>query len=83
IVSDPSDVFARGVIDHPLRPLLRLYFSHQLKRQCRDACAAAYVTKETLQRRYPPGPGVFHAFYSDVELDDEAFASAQIRGDYM
>ena len=82
VVSDPFDVFAPCSVKHPLRPLLRIYGPYRLKRQCRDACAVAYVTKEALQKRYPTGPGVFHSSYSDVELGDEAFASAQFRRNY-
>jgi glycosyltransferase involved in cell wall biosynthesis len=82
IVGDPAVVFSRGVVDHPLRPLLRLYAIHQLKRQCRTACAAAYLTREALQRHYPPGPDVFHTSYPEAELRDEAFAPDHIRRHY-
>jgi glycosyltransferase involved in cell wall biosynthesis len=73
IIGDPYDWFAPGAVEHPLRPLFRMYFYLQLRRQCRDACATAYVTKEALQKRYR-APGVFHASYSDVELGSDAFA---------
>jgi glycosyltransferase involved in cell wall biosynthesis len=73
VVGDPHDVFAPGVVDHPLRPALRWHFSRQVRRQCEGAVAAAYVTRQTLQRRYPPGPGTFGIGCSDVELDEDAF----------
>jgi glycosyltransferase involved in cell wall biosynthesis len=73
VVGDPYDVFAPGVVDHPLRPALRWHFSRQVRRQCRSAVAAAYVTRQTLQRRYPPGPTTFGIGCSDVELDECAF----------
>ena len=68
VVGDPWDVFARGVVDHPLRPLLRRYLSCQLKQQCAHACAAAYVTKWMLQKRYPTGANAITVAVSDVEL---------------
>ncbi|MFQ5928044.1 MAG: glycosyltransferase, partial [Terriglobia bacterium] len=69
----PYDAYAPGAIKHLLRPLFRRWFSHRLRRQCAAACAAAYVTAEALQRRYPPGPGVFQTDYSSIELPEEAF----------
>ncbi len=74
VVSDPWDIFAPGVIRHPLRAYFRARFSRVLRRQCKASFATAYVTKEALQRRYPPRPETFWASYSDVELGDEAFA---------
>lgn len=73
VVSDPHDVFAPGVVQHPLRPVFRWWFARNLRRQCADAAAVAYVTRETLQRRYPPALSAFSMPYSDVQLDDSAF----------
>jgi len=58
VVGDPHEVFAPGVVRHPLRPVFRRWFSRQLRRQCNRACGVAYVTKRTLQERYPPGGGM-------------------------
>lgn len=66
VVGDPFDVFAPGAISHPLRPLFRWIFSRQLREQCRSASAAAYVTRYTLQRRYPCR--AVSVGISDVEL---------------
>lgn len=74
VVGDPWDVFAPGVIRHPLRSYFRARFSRDLRRECRHACATAYVTKQALQTRYPSQPDALSASYSDVELADEAFA---------
>lgn len=74
IVSDPFDAFAPGAIEHPLRLFFRIHGLFNLKQQCAKACAAAYVTKHTLQRRYPPSVNAFSTYYSDVELPDTAFA---------
>jgi glycosyltransferase involved in cell wall biosynthesis len=51
--ADPYDVLAPGAIKSPLRPLLRQVLPGQLRKNCRGASAALYVTKEALQRRYP------------------------------
>src|SRR5690606_5240109 len=76
IVADPYDVFAPGSVRHPLRPYLRQTVPGELRRHCATACAAAYVTKEALQRRYPVSPGALSTYYSDVDLTGEAFADA-------
>src|SRR5262249_48061010 len=39
------------------------------------ATAAAYITREALQRRYPPRPGAYVSSFSEVELPEEAFAA--------
>lgn len=76
VVCDPYDVFAPGSIKHPLRPFFRWLSPRELKRQCTGACAAAYVTEEVLQRRYPPAPEAFSTHYSSVELPVTAFVTA-------
>jgi glycosyltransferase involved in cell wall biosynthesis len=80
VIYDPYDMFAPGAITHPTRPFFRWFFPRQLRRHCRHAVAAAYVTEHALQRRYPPSPAAYTTFYSDVELSDEAIV-ASARGD--
>ena len=75
VVTDPYNIFAPGSVDHPLRPAFRWYFTKALKRQCRKACAAGYVTDRFLQQRYPPGKSTFHTSYAATELDADAIAS--------
>jgi glycosyltransferase involved in cell wall biosynthesis len=73
VVADSYDSLAPGSIRHPLRPLFRWWFPRVLKQQCLEAMAAAYVTKEALQRRYPcPN---FSVGLSDVQLPEEALVS--------
>jgi glycosyltransferase involved in cell wall biosynthesis len=76
VVGDPYDVFAPGVVNHPLRALFRWWFTRTLQRQCAAACAAAYVTESALQRRYPSGPEAFATSCSDVQLPPAAFVNA-------
>ncbi|MEG4519585.1 MULTISPECIES: glycosyltransferase family 4 protein [unclassified Microcoleus] len=74
IVADPYDVFAPGSITHPLRPLFRWWFPRGLRRECQEACAAAYVTKEALQKRYPcPNLSIG---VSDVEILEDSLVAA-------
>ncbi len=74
VVADPYDVFAPGSVRHPLRPFMRIWLPHNLRCQCMNACAAAYVTKFALQRRYPAGVSTFSTYYSSVELPEVALS---------
>jgi glycosyltransferase involved in cell wall biosynthesis len=74
VVGDPYDVFQRGSVIHSLRPLFRIWFTAELKRLCRAACAAAYVTRNALQARYPCP--AFSTSYSDVEISPDALVSS-------
>jgi glycosyltransferase involved in cell wall biosynthesis len=76
VVADPHDVFSPGAVRHPLRFFFRWWFARTLRRQCVRACAAAYVTRGALQRRYPPASRAYSTYYSDVELPKEAFLKA-------
>ena len=73
VVGDPYDVFAPGSINHPARRFFRWWFPKQLSKQCHDATAASYVTADALQKRYPASDTAFSTYYSDVELEDDAF----------
>jgi glycosyltransferase involved in cell wall biosynthesis len=81
VVADPYDVFSPGSVRHPLRPIFRWWFTRELRRQCAQACGAAYVTAQALQRRYPPGETTFATHYSSVELPAAALV-AQHRADF-
>ena len=76
VVGDPYDVFAPAAVRHPLRSFFRWWSPRNLRQQCAATCAAAYVTRCALQRRYPPGPGAFATHCSDVELPPAAFVNA-------
>jgi glycosyltransferase involved in cell wall biosynthesis len=71
VINDPYENFAPGAINYPFRAFFRWWLPRQLRHQCQEACAALYVTKETLQQRYPcPN---YSIGVSDVELPEEAF----------
>ncbi len=69
VVNDPHDVFAPQAVRYRLRPLFRWWFTRQLRRQCRQASAVAYVTETALQKRYPSGG--FSVGMSDVEISPD------------
>lgn len=69
VIGDPYDVYAPGVVKHPLRPMLRLLFTYFQKKAVKNANAVIYVTKESLQRRYRASTNVFSTFASDVFID--------------
>jgi glycosyltransferase involved in cell wall biosynthesis len=74
VVADPYDVFAPGSVKHRLRPFFRRSSPRRLRRHCVQAAAAAYVTKEALQQRYPcPN---FSVGVSDVDLPERALVSS-------
>jgi glycosyltransferase involved in cell wall biosynthesis len=76
VVADPYDTFSPNAVKHPLRPLLRWWFTHALRRHCANACAVAYVTEQALQRRYPPAQGAFTTHFSSINLLNPAIAPA-------
>ena len=75
VVGDPWDVFAPGAVSHPLRPILRIVSAVSLKRQVASARAVLYVTRYTLQKRYPASDGAFSAGVSDVIIRDDVMAA--------
>lgn len=68
VVADPYDVFSKHSFQHILRPLFRLFFTFSLRFLCQYASAISYVTKYSLQKRYPPNFKAFTCSYSSIEL---------------
>ena len=69
VVGDPEDVFAPGVLKHPLRAYFRRRSKAALVRNVKNSMAALYVTKRTLQEKYPTSNDTFNIFASDVRLE--------------
>ena len=69
VLGDPWEVFSPGAVRTPLRAVYRRLMSRSLRRNCQCAAAASYVTRDTLQRKYPPGNGAYACSLSDVALD--------------
>jgi glycosyltransferase involved in cell wall biosynthesis len=70
VLGDPLDSLKRGSVRSIFRPVARWRLYQELIQQCKFACAASYVTKFTLQKRYPPSSWSTH--YSSIRLPDEA-----------
>lgn len=72
VVGDPHAAMAKKVVKHPLRPLLRWWFTRNQRLQCSAALGASYVS-EGLRRAYRPGRGASVLVCSDVRLDEDWF----------
>lgn len=68
VVGDPYDVYAPGVVKHPLRFLLRKLFTYYQKKAVAKAQSVIYVTAATLQQRYPASKTAFSTYASDVVI---------------
>jgi len=78
VLGDPWDALGPGTWPNLLRPVLRVVATRELRLACREAIAVRYVTQNSLQRRYPPGPNR-HAFaVSNVMAEDIFASSAQL-----
>ena len=71
VVGDPWDVFAPGGVKHLLRPFIRIASTLNLKKNVKNAYAVLYVTKQTLQKRYPTQKAKFSNYASDIILYDK------------
>lgn len=76
VVSDGAEIVGAGGARSPLRCVVQWALRRSLRQLCRHAACAAYVTRETLQRRYPASPGVYTTHYSSIELLPEHFADS-------
>lgn len=73
VVGDPEDVLlggALGRVGRILAPLARRFVARSIRR----AQGVIYVTRRTLQRKYPATPGTPTLSRSNVELDQQSFA---------
>lgn len=77
-VADPWDILSPGATKSVLRPWVRRRWSSQLRQACAEAAAICYVTREALQKRYPPGPQTWATYASDVELAEGIADEAQM-----
>lgn len=76
VIGDPSDSLGAGSYSHPLRSLMRFIACRYQASLCRDAVATAYVTKNALQKRYPPNRNRPTTHYSSIELDPRSFTES-------
>lgn len=72
VLGDPAGVYSSGVVRTKLHPLYRRWFVWNLRRQCANAAAAGYVSRQ-LAQRYPSRSS---HFLLDIDLPEEAFADS-------
>jgi glycosyltransferase involved in cell wall biosynthesis len=69
VLGDPWEVFGPGRVGGFLRWFYRPVMTERLKRICWKAAAVSYVTRSTLQRRYPASAEAFAASWSDAQIE--------------
>lgn len=80
VVVDPWDFAAPGMLDTPLRPIIRRVWTNNLKKACLEANGVSYVTQFALQERYPSYARIhgedkehFESYYSSVNIPDNYY----------
>lgn len=68
VVGDPDDVFSDESFSHALKKYFHKKSIRNLERNISGASALLYVTKYTLQKKYPAPPGSFSTYASNVML---------------
>jgi glycosyltransferase involved in cell wall biosynthesis len=79
VVADPWDMYSPGAVPTIVRPIVRRHSSTLLRAMCSEAPCVSYVTREALQRRYPPGPGTWATYASDVDIQTGVADSSEIQ----
>lgn len=74
VVADPHDQLSKGAVVHPIRAFFQKLYTSFLKWQCRKAIGAAYVTRYSLQKRYPPRSEI-NTHYTSLNLGNDWFVS--------
>jgi len=72
VVADPYDQLSKGAVVHPIRGFFQHLYTKFLKWQCRTAIGASYVTRYSLQKRYPPSSEL-NTHYTSLNLGDDWF----------
>ena len=79
VVADPWDMCSPGAVSTTLRPIVRRSWSTLVREMCRQARSVSYVTREALQKRYPPGPQTWATYASDASLPDGVVGQERLR----
>lgn len=80
VVVDPWDFAAPGTLNTPLRPIIRYYWTKNLKKACLKANGVSYVTQKALQKRYP---SYARLYGEDREHFEEYYSSVNIPASYF
>lgn len=82
VVIDPWDYAAPGMLKMKFRPLVRIHWTHELKKYCKRANGVSYVTQFALQERYPaqvqPGSGRFASYYSSANIPESFYMEPKV-----
>lgn len=73
LVGDPVHAYSKESLKHPLARLFQWMFTSSCKFLCRRSETASYVTRDTLQRDYPPGPKTRAFHYTSLDLPKEGY----------
>lgn len=76
LVGDPRHAYSKESLQHPLSGLFQWMFTSSCQFLCRRAETASYVTRETLQHDYPPGPKTKAFHYTSLDLPQAGLADA-------
>lgn len=80
VVAHPWDLFSKGNYKSILRLFLRKYWDRQQKEICEKSDGVAYVTKNYIQKRYPPklnNDKQFTSHYTSADLEDYFFLGSR------
>jgi glycosyltransferase involved in cell wall biosynthesis len=83
VLGDPWEALGPETWASSLRPVFRILATRQLKRACRGAVAANYVTAKTLQQRYPPSKSAYAIGFSDVNLENAIVPAEKLRNRHL
>ena len=75
VVVDPWEIFSPVGIRSIARPAYRWLWTYYLKKQCKQAAVASYVTEFALQKRYPASKSAFTTHYSSISMTEEDVAN--------
>ncbi|ROR18604.1 glycosyltransferase involved in cell wall biosynthesis [Comamonas sp. BIGb0124] len=76
VAADPYDGYSPQALgNHPLSRFFQWFFPLLMRWQCRNAVAAAYVTRDALQRRYPARNAESSFSFTSIDLVPEAYRS--------
>lgn len=79
VVGNPLTVFTKENFNILLAAAYQRIFSQTLRFLCNHAKAVSYVTKESLQKDFPPNPEAFSTSYSSVDLSDNFYFPPNFR----
>ena len=75
LVGDPAHAYSKESLQHPLSSVFQWLFTNSCKFLCRRAETASYVTRDTLQRDYRPGPKTRAFHYTSLDLPIEGLVA--------